>query len=123
MVKPIARRSRGSASPIVANMAGDPMACHAMTNAIPRTRYGQDRPETPRRKPPQRCVQIPESLLCVPRCCLRLAFPNSRVSTYFSSAEGSVRLSALHHFFAVGVQRIVNNPLCRVDFVVVPKIQ
>ncbi len=39
-VKPIARRSFGSASPIVANMAGDPMACHAMTNASPRKRQG-----------------------------------------------------------------------------------
>lgn len=46
----------------------------------------------------------------------------ARFKTRFS-AEGPIRLSALYHFFAVFVQRIVNNPLGRVDFVVVLKIQ
>src|SRR6266446_5702623 len=52
-----------------------------------------------------------------------LLFPDSLVSIHFPSAEGSVWLSASHHLFAVGVQRIVDNPLCCVDFVVVRKSQ
>jgi hypothetical protein len=39
------------------------------------------------------------------------------------SAESSVWLPALHHLLAIRVQRIVNNPLGCIDFVVVPKIQ
>ena len=41
IVKPIARRSAGSASPIVANIAGDPIDCHAITKASPAKKYGQ----------------------------------------------------------------------------------
>jgi len=41
-VKPIARRSRGRASPMTAKIAGDAMLCQAMTNASPRNRNGQD---------------------------------------------------------------------------------
>src|SRR5467141_5138714 len=39
------------------------------------------------------------------------------------SAKSPVWLSALHHLFAVFVERIVNNPLGRVDFMVALKIQ
>src|SRR5882757_415552 len=39
------------------------------------------------------------------------------------STESSVWLPALHHLLAIRVQRIVNNPLGCIDFVVVLKIQ
>src|SRR5216683_2996991 len=52
-----------------------------------------------------------------------LLFPASPGSIRASSAESPVRLSAIHHLFAVGVERLVNNPLGRIDFVVVPEIK
>ena len=39
------------------------------------------------------------------------------------STEPTVRLPTSHHFLAVRIQRIVNNPLGRIDFVVVLKLQ
>src|SRR6266852_3546436 len=42
---------------------------------------------------------------------------------FSASAKGSLRLPALHHLLAVSIQRVVNNPLGRVDFVIVPEIQ
>src|SRR2546428_10503332 len=42
---------------------------------------------------------------------------------YVPSTKSPVWLPALHHFLAVRIQRIVNNPLGRIDFVVVLKIQ
>src|SRR5258708_10427252 len=52
-----------------------------------------------------------------------LLFPASPGSIRVSSAESPVRLPPLYHLFAVGVERIVNNPLGRIDFVVVPEIK
>src|SRR5713226_449127 len=52
-----------------------------------------------------------------------LLFPVSPGSICAPSAESPIRLTALHHLFAVRVERIVNNPLGRVNFVVVLKIQ
>ena len=52
-----------------------------------------------------------------------LLFPASPGSIRASSAESPVRLSAIHHLFAVRVERLVNNPLGRIDFVVVPEIK
>src|SRR6266852_5212213 len=52
-----------------------------------------------------------------------LLFPVSPGSICVPSTEGPIRLTALHHLFAVRVERIVNNPLGRIDFVVVLKIQ
>src|SRR6266436_4980628 len=53
----------------------------------------------------------------------RFLFPVSIVFILQVSAEGSIWLPALHHLLAVGVERIVNNPLGRIDFVVILKIQ
>src|SRR2546427_10912959 len=44
-------------------------------------------------------------------------------SVYVPSTKSPVWLPALHHFLAVRIQRIVNNPLGRIDFMVVLKIQ
>src|SRR5438445_2699783 len=52
----------------------------------------------------------------------RLLFSDSPASICLPSAERAVRLSALHHFFAVRIKHIVDDPLCCVDFVVVLEI-
>src|SRR6266446_2137675 len=51
------------------------------------------------------------------------AFSASLGLPCFPSAKRSVRLSPFHHFFAVRIQRVVNNPLGRIDFVVAPEVQ
>src|SRR5713226_5453659 len=52
-----------------------------------------------------------------------LLFPASLGSICVPSAESPIRLPALHHLFAVRIERIVNNPFGRIDFVVVLEIQ
>src|SRR5260370_21907781 len=52
-----------------------------------------------------------------------LLFSASSGSICVPSAKSSVRLSAPHHLFAVRIERIVNYPLSRVDFVVAQIIQ
>src|SRR5882724_8713063 len=64
-----------------------------------------------------------EPVMCSSMLTPGLSFPALLDSNFGSSAERPVWLSALYHFFAVFVERIVNNPLGRVDFVVVLKIQ
>src|SRR5216683_6909969 len=49
--------------------------------------------------------------------------PSMVTCLFLASAKGALRLPALHHLCAVSIQRVVNNPLSRVDFVIVPEIQ
>jgi hypothetical protein len=37
--------------------------------------------------------------------------------------KGSARFPTLHHLLAICVQRFIDNPLCRIDFVVVANPQ
>src|SRR5260370_1973899 len=64
-----------------------------------------------------------ESVMCSAMFAPRFLFPVSIVFILQVSAEGSIWLPALHHLLAVCVDRIVNNPLGRIDFVVILKIQ
>src|SRR6266852_3826332 len=63
-------------------------------------------------KEPFMCSAIPAPSLPLPALIASLP-----------SAESSVWLSALHHLLAIRVQRIINNPLGCIDFVIVLKIQ
>src|SRR4029077_19050732 len=79
------------------------------------------------RKPQQRWVQSQRILQVVCGWLLPEILLPEGICTLSNSSrrilKSSARLAAFHHLPAIGVKRVINNPLGRIDFMVVAEVQ